>query len=89
MIIVNVATNCGFTRKNYRELNELYSKYSEKGLKIVAFPCNQFMNQEPGCEADIKEFAAKNDVKFDMMSKIDVNGKMIFSVFSRFSPFSS
>lgn len=36
------------------------------------------MNQEPGCEADIKQFAAKSDVKFDMMSKIDVNGKIIF-----------
>lgn len=73
-LVVNVASNCGFTKSNYNQLNELYSKYEEKGLRIAAFPCNQFMNQESACEVDIKNFAEKNNVKFDMYSKIAVNG---------------
>lgn len=74
-VVVNVATNCGFTKTNYKQLNELYAKYEEKGLRIAAFPCNQFFSQESGCDVDIKEFAAKNNVQFDMYSKIDVNGE--------------
>lgn len=45
------------------------------GLRILAFPCNQFGGQEPGSAQDIKDFVAKFDVKFDMFEKIDVNGK--------------
>jgi glutathione peroxidase-family protein len=52
----------------------LYEKYEKEGLKIAAFPCNQFNGQEPGCDVDIKEFAKKNGVKYDMYSKINVNG---------------
>jgi glutathione peroxidase-family protein len=55
-------------------LNELYEKYEKEGLRIAAFPSNQFAGQEPACDIDIKEFAKKNNVKFDMYSKIDVNG---------------
>jgi len=75
-IIVNVATKWGATDRNYRELVELHEKYGEsKGLKILAFPCNQFGNQEPGTNEEIKEFAqGKYGVKFDLFSKIDVNG---------------
>lgn len=53
---------------------ELYSKYSDQGLRILAFPCNQFGGQEPGSPEEIKKFAAGYDVKFDMMAKIKVNG---------------
>ena len=70
-----MACLCGFTSVNYRELQELHRKYSEKGLSIVAFPCNQFGSQEPGTEAEIKEFVKRFDVKFDMMGKINVNGE--------------
>lgn len=53
----------------------MYEKYGEsKGLKILGFPCNQFGNQEPGSEAEIKEFIKKFNVQFDMFSKINVNG---------------
>ena len=54
----------------------MYEKYSEAaGLRILAFPCNQFGGQEPGTEAEIKEFATgKYNVTFDMFSKINVNG---------------
>ncbi|CAG2163918.1 unnamed protein product [Oppiella nova] len=74
VIIVNVASNCGFTKTNYKELNELYDKYEARGLRIAAFPCNQFLNQESACDVDIKEFAKKQGVKYDFYAKIDVNG---------------
>lgn len=74
VLFVNVASYCGLTKTNYKELNELYTKYREQGLAIIGFPCNQFLNQEPACEVDIKEFAKKNNVEWDLMSKVDVNG---------------
>ncbi|KAK0156245.1 Phospholipid hydroperoxide glutathione peroxidase [Merluccius polli] len=52
----------------------MHAKYSERGLHILAFPSNQFGNQEPGTDAQIKAFAASYKVRFDMFSKIDVNG---------------
>jgi len=75
-VVVNVATNWGATTTNYKELVQLYEKYSQtQGLRILAFPCNQFGNQEPGTNQEIKAFAqGKFGVKFDMFSKIDVNG---------------
>jgi len=74
LIVVNVATNCGFTKSNYSQLNELYTKYKDEGLRIAAFPCNQFGGQEPGCSVDIEEFLKKNKVEFDVYEKIKVNG---------------
>jgi len=59
---------------NYKQLVGLYDKYAQDGLRILAFPCNQFGSQEPGTDAEIKAFAAGYGVKFDMFSKIDVNG---------------
>lgn len=74
MLIVNVASNCGFT-KQYSGLEKLHRDYSQKGLSILGFPCNQFLGQEPGTEEDIKNFCSVNfGIKFDMFSKIDVNG---------------
>ena len=73
-LIVNVASKCGLTKSNYKQLNEIYSKFEKDGLQIAAFPCNQFGGKEPGCEVDIKEFIKKNNVHFDMYAKIDVNG---------------
>ncbi|GBP19186.1 Probable phospholipid hydroperoxide glutathione peroxidase [Eumeta japonica] len=74
-IIVNVASQCGLTANNYKQLNELYDKYAEsKGLRILAFPCNQFAGQEPGNSEEIVCFMKDRKVKFDMFEKIDVNG---------------
>ncbi|KAJ8926535.1 hypothetical protein NQ314_021089 [Rhamnusium bicolor] len=74
-IIVNVASQCGFTKNNYAELVEIFDKYSEtKGLRILAFPCNQFGGQEPGTNADICQFMQSKSVKFDMFEKVNVNG---------------
>ncbi|XP_019867303.1 phospholipid hydroperoxide glutathione peroxidase [Aethina tumida] len=74
-IIVNVASECGFTKNNYTELVELYDQYSEsKGLRILAFPCNQFAGQEPGTSEEICTFIQGYKVKFDVFEKINVNG---------------
>lgn len=74
-IIVNVASRCGHTKSNYEQFVELYEKYADsKGLRILAFPCNQFGGQEPGDSEKICSFVKAKGVKFDMFEKINVNG---------------
>lgn len=74
-LIVNVASKCGLTETNYKELNELYAEYADsKGLRILAFPSNQFNEQEPGNSDEICSFANRQKVKFDLFEKINVNG---------------
>lgn len=74
VMIVNVASKCGLT-KQYEGLEALYKKYQAKGFVVLGFPCNQFMGQEPGTEAEIMEFCTTNyGVTFPMFSKIEVNG---------------
>ncbi|XP_063547333.1 juvenile hormone epoxide hydrolase-like [Cydia strobilella] len=75
LIIVNVASQCGYTDNHYKELNELYDKYAERGLRILAFPCNQFGGQEPGSLKDIQTFAKNKGAKFDLFEKVEVNGE--------------
>lgn len=77
LLVVNVASECGLTESNYKQLNDLYSRYAAKGLRIAAFPCNQFGSQEPGDEEAIKHFVYNQKVQFDVYSKVDVNGKGI------------
>lgn len=74
ILVVNTASKCGLTPQ-FEGLEELYKKYSEKGLVILGFPCNQFANQEPGDEKSIAEGCVINyGVTFPMFSKVDVNG---------------
>ncbi|KAL1513387.1 hypothetical protein ABEB36_002806 [Hypothenemus hampei] len=74
-LIVNVASKCGHTATHYKQLVQMFDQYnSEKGLKILAFPCNQFGKQEPGDNEKISNFAKKKNVNFDMFEKIEVNG---------------
>ncbi|XP_019867299.1 phospholipid hydroperoxide glutathione peroxidase [Aethina tumida] len=74
-IIVNVASQCGYTKNNYAELIDLYNEYSEtKGLRILAFPCNQFANEEPGDSNAICQFVRSKNVPFDVFEKVNVNG---------------
>ncbi|CAO2141515.1 unnamed protein product [Urochloa humidicola] len=76
LLIVNVASQCGLTNSNYKELNVLYDKYREKGLEILAFPCNQFAGQEPGSNEDIQEtVCTRFKAEFPIFDKINVNGK--------------
>ena len=73
-LIVNVASRCGYTRQ-YKGLQRLHEAYAEKGLRILAFPCNQFGGQEPGTNAEIAGFCeSKYAVGFRMFSKLSVNG---------------
>ena len=74
LLIVNVASKCGFTPQ-YAGLEALYRKYHERGLEVLGFPCDQFGHQEPGDEAQIKEFCSQTyAVTFPMFAKIKVNG---------------
>ena len=74
LLIVNVASKCGFTPQ-YAGLEALYEKFQGQGLVVLGFPCDQFGHQEPGDEAEIRNFCSLNyDVKFPLFAKIDVNG---------------
>ena len=74
LLIVNVASKCGFTPQ-YKSLEAIYEKYKDKGLVILGFPCNQFGQQEPGTNEEIKQFcSSKYNVTFPMFDKIEVNG---------------
>eukprot|EP00250_Pteridium_aquilinum_P019626 c24499_g2_i1 orf=328-825(-) len=75
LLIVNVASQCGLTTSNYTELSEVYSKYKDQGLEILAFPCNQFGGQEPGSNEEIQEFACTRfKAEYPIFDKVDVNG---------------
>ena len=74
ILLVNVASNCGFT-KQYDDLQILYDVFKEKGLVVIGVPSNQFGAQEPGTEAEIKNFCETNfNINFLMTSKYDVKG---------------
>ncbi|XP_062074291.1 probable phospholipid hydroperoxide glutathione peroxidase isoform X2 [Humulus lupulus] len=75
LLIVNVASQCGLTNSNYTELSQLYQKYKDQGLEILAFPCNQFGAQEPGSNDEIVEFACTRfKAEYPIFDKVDVNG---------------
>jgi glutathione peroxidase len=74
VLVVNVASHCGFTPQ-YKSLEATYEKYKDQGFVILGFPCNQFANQEPGTDEEIKQFCtSKYFVTFPMFDKIEVNG---------------
>ena len=75
LLIVNVASRCGFTSQ-YEGLEKLFEKYKNEDFMVLGFPSNQFANQEPESNDKIKEFCSLTyDVKFDMFAKVDVNGE--------------
>jgi glutathione peroxidase len=74
ILLVNVASNCGFT-KQYDDLQNLHDSYKDKGLVVIGMPSNQFGGQEPGSETEIKKFCETNfNITFQMTSKYDVKG---------------
>ena len=74
LLVVNTASKCGFTPQ-YAGLEALHRKLAPKGFAVLGFPCDQFGHQEPGDEAEIREFCSLNyDVSFPLFAKIDVNG---------------
>jgi glutathione peroxidase len=75
LLIVNVASKCGLTPQ-YEQLEALNRKYAERGLRVLGFPCNDFMGQEPGSIEQIQQFCSlKYDVTFDLFNKVHVKGK--------------
>lgn len=74
-LVVNTATGCGFTPQ-YKELEEMYEKFHEKGFDIVDIPCNQFAGQAPESDEEIHEFCTlKYHTQFPQMKKVDINGE--------------
>lgn len=81
LLLVNTASKCGLTPQ-YKALEEVYRRYQERGLVILGFPANNFLGQEPGSDAQIKEFCLINyGVSFPMFSKISVLGKDIHPLY--------
>ena len=74
VLVVNTASQCGLTPQ-YDGLEKLYSDYKDQGLVVLGVPCNQFMGQEPGTEAEIKDFCeTRFNIDFPLTSKVDVKG---------------
>ncbi|WP_142454109.1 glutathione peroxidase [Gracilimonas mengyeensis] len=74
ILVVNVASKCGYTPQ-YDGLQAIYEKYKDDGLVVLGFPANNFNNQEPGSDEDIKQFCRLNyGVEFPMFSKVSVKG---------------
>ncbi|MEW5552355.1 glutathione peroxidase [Peribacillus frigoritolerans] len=82
MIIVNTASKCGFSPQ-YDDLQSLYVQYKEDGVVVLGFPCNQFLNQEPGDDLEIDSYCKLNHgVTFPMFAKVNVKGKEAHPLFS-------
>ena len=81
LLVVNVASQCGFTPQ-YTGLEKLWRDYRDRGFAVLGFPCDQFGHQEPGDEAEIKNFCSLTyDVSFPMFAKVDVNGPKAHPLF--------
>lgn len=76
-LIVNVASRCGLANRNYAALEPLQRRYRAAGLRILAFPSNDFLHQEPGGPEEIRAFCARYEVSFDLFAKVHVRGPEI------------
>ena len=80
-LLVNVASNCGFT-KQYEDLQKLWEKYKNKGFYVIGFPSNQFGGQEPGDNSEIKDFCEVNfNINFPINKKTDVKGEKAHKIY--------
>ncbi|CAF0789694.1 unnamed protein product [Didymodactylos carnosus] len=82
LMVINVASACGKTDREYKYLTGLYDKFHSQGFEILAFPCNQFMYQESGTCTKIKTFIQKYNVQFPMFDKINVNGNETHPIYT-------
>ena len=81
VLLVNVASKCGFT-KQYADLQSLYEKYINKGLVVVGIPSNQFGEQEPGSNKEIKDFCETNfNITFPLTDKVNVKGESAHEIY--------
>ena len=87
VLVVNVASKCGFTGQ-FKELQTLHEKYSEKGLRVIGFPCNQFGKRKKQSDEEINDLCKeKFGVEFDMFAKVDVKGKKQAKLFKSLTSF--
>lgn len=89
LIIVNVASLCGLTDSNYENLAKLVKMYHKKGLRVLVFPCNQYLKQEPGPIHEIQKTVQCYSSMFILFDKVDVFGKDIHPVFKHLTDYSS
>ncbi|CAI8602975.1 unnamed protein product [Vicia faba] len=76
LLVINVASKCNFAEANYTQLTQLYSRYKDTGLEILAFPCNQFLRKEPGTSQEAEDFACNTyKAEYPILGKIRVNGQ--------------
>ncbi|MDF2959363.1 MAG: glutathione peroxidase [Paenibacillus sp.] len=81
LLIVNTASGCGLTPQ-YKGLQHIYDTYKDSEVTVLGFPCNQFMNQEPGTEEEIKSFCEMNyQVTFPLFAKLNVKGEEAHPLF--------
>ncbi len=81
ILVVNTATGCGFT-PHYKDIEEMFEKYHDRGFEIIDVPCNQFMGQTPGTDEEIHEFCTLHyNTQFPQMKKSDVNGENAIPLF--------
>ena len=74
LLVVNVASHCGFTHQ-YRSLQALHETYQSRGFCVLGFPCNDFLGQEPGSPAEIRDFCESNyGIRFDLFEKVRIRG---------------
>jgi glutathione peroxidase len=86
-LVVNVASRCGFTPQ-YEGLQRLHDEYAERGFTVLGFPCNQFLEQEPGTAEEIREFCSMTyGVTFPLFEKIDVNGDDRHPIYAELTQF--
>ena len=81
VLVVNTATGCGFT-PHYKDIEDMYEKYHDRGFDVIDVPCNQFAGQTPGTDDEIHEFCQlKYNTQFPQMKKSDVNGETAIPLF--------
>ncbi len=81
VLIVNTATGCGFT-PHYKDIEDMYEKFHDRGFEVIDVPCNQFAGQTPGTDDEIHEFCTlKYNTQFPQMKKSDVNGETAIPLF--------
>ena len=81
VLVVNTATGCGFT-PHYKDIEDMYEKYHDRGFEVIDVPCNQFAGQTPGNDEEIHEFCTLHyNTQFPQMKKADVNGENAIPLF--------
>ncbi|MGZ9045790.1 MAG: glutathione peroxidase [Telluria sp.] len=82
LLVVNTASECVFTPQ-YKELEQVYRQFRDRGMEVLGFPCNQFRRQEPATEKEIGAFCQRNyGVTFPLFAKVDVNGENAHPLFA-------